>query len=58
VGDVTGDEKVNLYDAIQICRYIMETADFTDDEIEAADYNGDGTVNLYDVIEIARYMMA
>jgi len=55
---VTGDEKVNLYDAIQICRYIMETADFTDDEIEAADYNGDGTVNLYDVIEIARYMMA
>ncbi len=57
-GDITGDESINLYDAIEIARYIMNAREFTEEEKEIADYNSDGDVNLYDVIEIARYMMS
>ena len=56
-GDITGDSQLNLYDAIEIAKYIMDARDFTEAETETADYNGDGVVNLYDVIEIAKYMM-
>ena len=56
-GDVTCDGKVNLYDAIEIARYIMNMRSFTDDEYTVADYNSDEQVNLYDVIEIARVIM-
>ena len=56
-GDVNYDDLVNLYDAIEIAKYIMNMRSFTDDEFTVADYNSDEQVNLYDVIEIARVMM-
>lgn len=56
-GDITCDNKVNLYDAIEIARYIMNMRDFNNDELYIADYNCDNEVNLYDVIEIAKLIM-
>ncbi len=56
-GDVTGDEKVNLYDAIAICRHIMGAVKLEEDKMDAADYNSDTKVDLYDVIGIAKFMM-
>ena len=53
-GDMTGDSQLNLYDAIEIAKCIMESRELTDEEEAIADYNSDGVVNLYDVIEIAK----
>lgn len=56
-GDVTGNGKIDIYDAITIAKYGMGMVQFTSEELEKADYNGDGVVNLYDVIGIAAYLL-
>lgn len=56
-GDVNFDEVINLYDVIEITKYMMDSSYFGDDQIAAADYNADGKVNLYDAIDIAKMIM-
>lgn len=56
-GDVNFDEVINLYDVIEITKYMMDASYFGDDQIAAADYNADGNVNLYDAIDIAKMIM-
>lgn len=56
-GDISGNGKIDLYDAIEICRYIMGMRSFTDAQMEIADYNGDGKVDLYDAIGIAKKLL-
>ena len=56
-GDVNFDEVINLYDVIEITKYMMDPSYFGDDQISAADYNADGKVNLYDAIDIAKMIM-
>ena len=56
-GDITGDCSVNLYDAIEISKYVMNMIEFSDATLALADYNADGDVNLYDVIDIAKTLM-
>lgn len=53
-GDVNNDGRSNdLYDVIEIAKYVMKMTDFDDETMKIADFNGDGTVDLYDAIEIA-----
>lgn len=56
-GDISGNGKIDLYDAIEICRYIMGMRSFTDAQMEVADYNGDEKVDLYDAIGIAKKLL-
>lgn len=56
-GDVTMDGKVNLYDAIEITKYMMGMVDFTNEQIAIGDMTGDGVCDLYDAIEVARTLM-
>lgn len=56
-GDISGNGTIDLYDAIEICRYIMGMRSFTDAQMEIADYNGDGKVDLYDAIGIAKKLL-
>lgn len=56
-GDVTLDGKVNLYDAIEISKYMMKMVELTDEQLEAGDITGDGIVNLYDAVEVAKSLM-
>lgn len=57
LGDVTLDGKVNLYDAIEISKYMMKAVELTDEQLEVGDITQDGVVNLYDAIEIAKLLM-
>ena len=57
IGDVSGNEKIDLYDAIRICEYIMNMRTFDDNMLMIADYNLDFEVNLYDVIAIATELL-
>lgn len=56
-GDISGNGKIDLYDAIEICRYIMSMRTFTDEEKVIADYDGNGVVDLYDAIGIAKELL-
>ncbi len=52
IGDVSFNGNIDLYDVVEIAKYIMSMRTFTDDEYFIADYNQDNFVNLYDAIEI------
>lgn len=56
-GDATGDNLVNLYDAIEIAKYIMNISDADEDTVLLADINRDGVTNLYDAVEIAKSVL-
>ena len=57
-GDITGDGKVNIYDAIEIAKYIMGSSDLDEDTVLLADINRDGKTDIYDVIEIAKTLLS
>lgn len=56
-GDATNDDKIDLYDAIEIAKYIMNISDINEDTVLLADINRDGVTDLYDAIEIGRIML-
>ena len=55
-GDASGDNIVNLKDAVLIRRYIAGGWDAEIDE-KAADVNHDGVINLKDVVLLRRYIV-
>ena len=56
LGDVNGDGKVTISDAIMIFRYLAGKTEFTDEEFRQADLNGDGDITIADAIVIFRYL--
>lgn len=56
-GDISGNGKIDLYDAIEICKSIMGMKTFTDEEKLIADYDGNGVIDLYDAIGIAQKLL-
>lgn len=56
-GDLTRDGKVNLYDAIEIAKYMMNMIKLDEEQLELGDMNGDGKVNLYDAIAVCNIIM-
>lgn len=56
-GDITGDGNINLYDAIEICKYIMGMKPLTEEEEAMADFDGNDVVDLYDAIGIAKKLL-
>ena len=56
-GDITGDGNINLYDAIDICKYIMGMRTLTAEEEAMADFDENGVVDLYDAIGIAKKLL-
>ena len=44
------DGQINITDVVQLINVILNVGDFTDDQLQAADYNSDGIVNILDVV--------
>ena len=57
-GDVNGDGKVDLYDAISLSNRMMGKEELNKKQEFFANVNEDSALNLYDVIGICRYGMA
>lgn len=53
-GDLTGDNKVNINDAVQLLKEIASGKEFTAEEIAVRDLNGDKNVNVLDAVEILK----
>lgn len=56
-GDISRNNLIDLYDAIEISKYIMNITDIDEDTILLADINRDGVTDLYDAIEIAKTLL-
>ncbi len=56
-GDATNDDKINLYDAIEISKYMLGKADLDEDTVLLSDITRDGKTDLYDVIEVAKILL-
>lgn len=56
-GDVTRDGVVNLYDAIEIAKYMMKMITLDEEQLTVGDMNGDSVVNLYDAIAVCNIIM-
>ena len=56
-GDISRNNLIDLYDAIEISKYIMNITDIDEDTILLADINRDGVTDLYDAIEIAKALL-
>ena len=56
-GDITSVGVVDLYDAIEIAKYMMNMIDIDEEQMEVGDINNDGVVDLYDAIEVARTLL-
>ena len=56
-GDVNGDGKVTIMDAVKIAKYIIGLETLTDEQKKLADYNGDGKVTIMDAQAIAKFVV-
>lgn len=56
-GDITRDGNVDLYDAIEIAKYMMGMIKIDEEQLEVGDITGDGVVDLYDAIGVAKVIM-
>lgn len=56
-GDATDDGIVDIYDAIAICKHILNKPALTGSNLKYADYNKDGNVDIYDAIGISRLIL-
>ena len=56
-GDISKNDLIDLYDAIEVVKYIMKIRTFTETDKQFADFTGNGVVDLYDAIEIARTLI-
>ncbi|MBT6067637.1 T9SS type A sorting domain-containing protein [bacterium] len=54
LGDVNGDETLDVLDIVAIVAYVLGTAEteFDECQIEAGDYNNDGDIDVLDIIAL------
>lgn len=57
VGDLTGDNRVNVNDVSIVARFALGLLTLSEEQALAADINGDGTVDVRDTILLMRYVL-
>ncbi|WP_223115208.1 dockerin type I domain-containing protein, partial [Pseudomonas syringae] len=57
MGDVSQDEIVNILDIIQMVGYILETNNFSQDQILLGDLNSDSVVDILDIIGLVNMIL-
>lgn len=55
IGDVNGDNNIDVLDAALVQKYASGKADLTADQITVADVNGDNNVDVLDAAEIQKF---
>ena len=57
LGDMNFDGDLDVTDVIQVINVILNTGEFTDNQLIAADYNSDGINNILDVVQLVSYIL-
>ena len=58
VGDVNFDGDLNVIDVVLIVNFILNTEEFSSDQISASDVNDDGSVDILDIVEIVSQILS
>lgn len=56
-GDINGDGKVGIDDAVEIFRFVLGKTSFDQRQLVAADLDGNGQVNVGDVVILLRHLV-
>ncbi|MDE6832626.1 MAG: leucine-rich repeat protein [Ruminococcus sp.] len=56
-GDMNGDNKVNIADAVLLQSYILEKQELTEEQYKNADITGDGFVDSFDMVLMRRIII-
>ena len=56
-GDISKNGKIDIYDAIEIAKYVLGVRKFNNEEAEIADFNNDSKIDLYDTIAISKFLL-
>lgn len=56
MGDVSGDDEMNVTDIMMIYKFINEVDNLTTEQQEAADVNGDGAVDVIDIMAMYKHI--
>lgn len=56
VGDINGDNKIDIIDFLLIKGYLYDSLELTDEQLKRADANQDGQVNALDFAYIKRHL--
>jgi hypothetical protein len=57
LGDINGDEYINIQDIIILINFILGTDDPDTGEFNAADINSDGVLNIQDIILVVNLIL-
>ena len=57
MGDINGDESVDVLDIILIASFIIDPDTPSDTEAYVADYNGDGQINILDIVSVVSFIL-
>lgn len=55
IGDLNGDNSVDVLDATLIQKYAVDKAELTDEQVASADVNNDNVVDILDATEIQKF---
>ena len=55
LGDLNGDNAVDVLDAVLIEKYIVEKTQFSDEQKQLADVNHDGAIDVLDAVLIKKF---
>ncbi len=58
IGDVNSDSEINILDVVLIVGYILDSQDFSNQQIISSDFNQDGTVDILDVVSIINQILS
>ncbi len=58
VGDVNYDGRIDIKDATEIQKYIVEQAVFTEEQVKFADFDFSGKVDIFDVTCMQKYLVS
>ena len=58
IGDVNFDGDINILDVVLIVSYILDTQDFSSDQVLYSDINEDGTIDILDVVSMINQILS
>ena len=57
LGDINGDNEINILDIIILSNYILSIIEFSNEQIQAADLNQDAIINILDIIQVVNLIL-
>lgn len=58
IGDLTGDDELNISDAVQLLEIILAETELTETQFEIADINDDNLINVLDIVVLVEWILA